>query len=279
MRTRWAVILGSCTLFLGACEGCDKKPTGSTPGASGSTTATTAPPPSAGPSATTATSGAAPGAGGSVDKACSAYADAVCAKLKTCDGGAALKGRFGDEAKCKDRAKLECAARLGAPDVTVADKDGAECVKAVGAAACGDLGPDQAPAACRGKGTRKTGAPCTADDQCETLLCNRAGLGGDRGLDTLLGGDGGGADCGKCEAPAKEGEMCLNMMLGTSTPCLRGLTCDVAASPAKCTKTAKKEAAPARAGDGEACKADDGCLEPAACIRGRCKVLDAAACK
>jgi hypothetical protein len=249
--------------WASGCDDCGGKKTGAPVASSSAPTAASAAPASP------------------LDQACGDYASALCAKLAGCEGGAALKWRFPDDAKCKERAKRECTFRLGAPDVTFAAADMGACTKAVQAAACDALGPGVVPAACQGKGKRTNGAACVSDAQCESGLCDRAGLGGERGIEALLGGgDAGDAECGKCEAPAKEGDVCLDVMLGKSASCARGLACDTSGEgSAKCAKPKRPDAPAARGADGEACKSDEACLEPAVCVHGKCKVLDAAACR
>lgn len=149
-------------------------------------------------------------AGGDGQQACTAFADAYCAKLQTCSTFV-MSVAYGDLATCKTRWILNCTPNFGATGTSATPARTTACAQSINALACptflsGDLGTACAIAA----GTVAQGAPCGDDAQCASTFCARAPD----------------AACGTCQAATMAGDPCVqsSCSVSTNTVCPAGKT-------------------------------------------------------
>ncbi|HMI88716.1 MAG TPA: hypothetical protein VK550_31775 [Polyangiaceae bacterium] len=169
-------------------------------GAGGGGTGGTAP-----PDASTGTD-----AGGDGQQACTAFADAYCAKLQTCSTFV-MSVAYGDLATCKQRWILNCVPNFGVTGTSATPARTSACAQSMGALACptflsGDLGT----ACAIGAGTVAQGGPCGDDAQCASTFCARAPT----------------AVCGTCQPATMAGDPCVqsSCSVSTNTVCPAGKT-------------------------------------------------------
>lgn len=145
-----------------------------------------------------------------------------------------------------------------------------------------------------GAGTTCVSGTCTKGVATEGAECDPAGK-TKPACDSLAGfvclepsGPGSGGKCYKVAVAAIGGECGLDIDMAASPPVIKSLTGCEKAGWCEGLDTAKgkfKGTCKAAAADGAACVADagfekgPGCLEPAECVDGVCKLPDAAACK
>jgi len=149
-------------------------------------------------------------AGGDGQPACTALADAYCAKLSSCSPFVTSVA-YGDVAMCRQRWILNCTPNFGAPGTSATPARTTACAQSIGALACptflsGDLGTACAIVA----GTVAQGAPCGDDAQCASTFCARAPD----------------AVCGTCQPATMAGSPCVqgSCSVSTNTVCPAGKT-------------------------------------------------------
>jgi hypothetical protein len=199
--TRLALSVASLTLFTAACSSSDSDKPSPTDSGTPSTTTDGGPQVGQDGSVVPETDGGAPSVDAS--KACADVADAICAKLATCSKFA-LDVTYGDVAKCKERAVINCAESFSAPGTSATPAKAEACAQSLGSLACDDFLTGKLGAACTpAAGALTEGASCTEDAQCASTFCARAPT----------------AACGKCAAITTPGSACVN------ESCSRGLAC------------------------------------------------------
>jgi hypothetical protein len=147
---------------------------------------------------------------GDAQQACTAIADAYCAKLQTCSSFV-LSVAYGDVATCKQRWILNCLPNFGATGTSATPARTSACAQSIDALSCttflsGDLG-----AACAvAPGTSAQGSPCGDDAQCSSTFCARAAD----------------AVCGTCQPATNAGDPCVlgSCSVSTNTVCPAGKT-------------------------------------------------------
>jgi hypothetical protein len=149
-------------------------------------------------------------AGGDAQQACTALADAYCAKLETCSTFV-MNVAYGDLATCKARWILNCTPNFGAPGTSATPARTNTCAQSIAALSCttflsGDLGT----ACAVGAGTVAQGGPCGDDAQCASTFCPRAPT----------------AVCGTCQPVTMAGDPCVqsSCSVSTNTVCPAGKT-------------------------------------------------------
>jgi hypothetical protein len=130
-----------------------------------------------------------------VSTACDQYAAAFCAKTVACLA-LSWKTTFGDDTRCRARAKLACMAKVSAPGSGATAAATTACADAIKAGGCETL-LGKTPTACVPRGSLDDGAKCFDFSQCKSGLCAAR----DR--------------CGVCAAETKPGDACRN---GTCSP-------------------------------------------------------------
>ena len=148
--------------------------------------------------------------GGDGQQACTALADAYCAKLSSCSPFVTSVA-YGDAAVCRQRWILNCTPNFGAPGTSATPARTTACAQSIGALACttflsGDLGTGCAIA----PGTVAQGGPCGDDAQCMSTFCARAPD----------------AVCGTCQPVTMAGDPCVqgSCSVSTNTVCPAGKT-------------------------------------------------------
>jgi hypothetical protein len=149
-------------------------------------------------------------AGGDSQQACTAFADAYCAKLQTCSTFV-MNVAYGDLATCKQRWVLNCVPNFGVTGTSATPTRTSACAQSMAALTCptflsGDLGT----ACATGAGTVAQGGPCGDDAQCASTFCARAPD----------------AVCGTCQAATMAGDPCVqsSCSVSTNTVCPAGKT-------------------------------------------------------
>jgi hypothetical protein len=129
------------------------------------------------------------GSTSAIDQACSAYANAECAKLMSCTNGSGVTRDYGDLATCQTRLQLSCTLGAAAPSTgsTVAHIQG--CTAAYANYDCADYLTNNPPAACIAMGTITSGAACAFAGQCASSYCinNKTTLCGTCGAAPITG--------------------------------------------------------------------------------------------
>jgi hypothetical protein len=155
-----------------------------------------------------ATADAAADSSGSADAptACSAVADAICAKGQTC-GPFAISAVYGDVATCRNRVAQGCLSTIGAPSSSATAMSTTACAQSIAALSCNTVSRGDFGAACRAvPGALTLGAACGDDSQCASTFCARAGD----------------AICGICAAPTAAGDPCVRGSCSAGTVCPAG---------------------------------------------------------
>jgi hypothetical protein len=149
-------------------------------------------------------------AGGDAQQACTALADAYCAKLQTCSTFV-MNVAYGDLATCKARWILNCVPNFAATGTSATPARTASCAQSIPALSCttflsGDLGT----ACAVGAGTVAQGQPCGDDAQCASTFCARSPT----------------ATCGTCQPATMAGDPCVqsSCSVSTNTVCPAGKT-------------------------------------------------------
>ena len=162
----------------------------------------------AGASTTDASTGT--DAGGDAQQACTALADAYCAKLQSCSPFVTSVA-YGDVAMCKQRWILNCTPTFAVTGTSATPARTSGCAQSIAALSCttflsGDLGTACAIAA----GTVALGGPCGDDAQCASTFCARAPA----------------AVCGTCQPATMAGDPCVqsSCSISTNTACPAGKT-------------------------------------------------------
>jgi hypothetical protein len=149
-------------------------------------------------------------ASGDTQQACTALADAYCAKLQSCSPFVTSVA-YGDVAMCRQRWILNCTPNFGVTGTSATPARTTACAQSINALSCttflsGDLG-----AACAvAPGTVAQGAPCGDDAQCASTFCARAAD----------------AVCGTCRPTTMAGDPCVqgSCSVSTNTVCPVGKT-------------------------------------------------------
>jgi hypothetical protein len=151
------------------------------------------------------TDGAATDGGITPQAACTALANARCAKLAMCSQ-VRLPTQFQSMSDCVSRYTTNCVDALSAPSAGGTPAATQACSEAYAGWACTDVLDDQnIPQACQQKtGTIANGAGCAFPAQCQSGFCSVTPN----------------AACGTCAAPPKAGDSCAEL-----TTCGQGLIC------------------------------------------------------
>jgi len=159
----------------------------------------------------------------SADQACGDFAKARCAKIDSCGNGHGVVVKYGDEATCESRLKVQCLLGLAAPSTGATAASRETCAQALTAEDCPTFLGTDAPDPCAPPaGTLAAGTACGSSAQCQSSYCAIPV----------------GTACGTCAAPPTAGASCATTNeCGTSAGlvCLRATTTCVAAGAANAT--------------------------------------------
>jgi hypothetical protein len=189
------------------------------------------------------TGAASDGAGGdasSQDAACTAFVEAVCARLQAC-APFAITYFFGDLATCAARGRLNCPSLFNSSGTGASPSAVQACARAYPTTTCDDLLSNKPPSACVFQGSLAAGAACGADAQCSSsAYCNiavgqtcgacapRLAAGGTCSADAncqtgMVCFKQNNAPTGSCVVPGGQGATC-----DATHPCLQTLGCSAA---------------------------------------------------
>jgi hypothetical protein len=143
------------------------------------------------------------GTSNDLDAACTARAQARCAKRDQCSDGASIVRVFGDMNTCLSREKLSCTLSLTAAQTGNSPALVLQCANAYATQACTDFFNGLLPDPCMPTGARGPGDVCTFNAQCQSGYC-----GGSR--DSI---------CGTCATPPAAGDPC------STDNCAAGMSC------------------------------------------------------
>jgi hypothetical protein len=181
-----------------------------------------------------------PDLGISLDTACADQAHSLCSRFAACStvAPAYIFRKWGDQATCEARYKLDCMTEAMAPGSGVTGASIERCAMGFAAQPCADRFAGFLPPVCVTTGTRMKGQGCTYDSQCQSGFCKLTGL----------------QACGACDAPTT----------GGSSACTMNGDCS---DRQTCAMNVCQLFAPLNG----ACSAAKPCAEQLTCVGGICK--------